>query len=140
MAWVFLWHNSMAQGPETNFIQRVHRHLPKNIYRWKIAAAFNNGVPDCYYSGPQNDLWIEYKAANGRLSDLQSNWLTKRWDEGRNVYMAQQNADDTVSIFEGNLRIATRLTFKDFIQFITHHASTTGVRGVANRQECEDGR
>lgn len=52
------------------------------------------GVPDCYYSGPRGDLWIEYKYVAKLpvkvpvpvdLSKLQRHWLEGRHAEGRNV-------------------------------------------------------
>lgn len=62
---------------------------------------YNAGVADCWYSGKDADLWIEYKfivipkrgetiidLVGGKdpdISVLQQNWLTNRSDEGRKV-------------------------------------------------------
>jgi hypothetical protein len=78
---------------ETSYIQRLHRKLPREIYRWKIRAAFANGIPDCYYSGSSGDLWAEYKyipttpkrSYTPKLSPLQKKWLNDRHQEGRAV-------------------------------------------------------
>jgi len=59
-------------------------------------AVFNNGIPDCYYSGSGGDIWLEMKwlskvpkrkstALNINLSELQKKWLIGRHNEGRNV-------------------------------------------------------
>lgn len=78
---------------EAGFIRSVHRRLPPSVHAWKIAAQFANGVPDCWYSGMQGDLWVEYKFVQAtpkrtispRLSKLQVSWLEHRLKEGRNV-------------------------------------------------------
>jgi len=80
---------------EPGYIRSVHRHLPdeKILYRWKINARFQNGVPDCWYSGNLDDYWIEYKYVPQppkthipvRLTALQRQWLRLRKREGRNV-------------------------------------------------------
>lgn len=78
-------------GPENRFIQRVHKHLDKRVYREKMHNAYRGGTPDVWYSGPRGDLWVEYKWATGKklkapaLSSLQLDWITKRRAEGRNV-------------------------------------------------------
>jgi hypothetical protein len=56
---------------------------------------YNAGIPDCWYSGPAGDLWIEYKfvaipkrsstVIKVDLSALQKNWLMSRHSEGRQV-------------------------------------------------------
>ena len=77
---------------ESQYIRRIHKHLPKEIYRWKIATSFSNGVADAYYSSNKGDMWIEYKllrrtpkTVKPALSALQANWLNNRYSEGRNV-------------------------------------------------------
>ncbi len=91
----------MARGPENTFIASVHRHLPHNLYRMKNHNQYNGGIADCWYSGPQGDLWIEYKfielpkradtlidlcnGADPPLSSLQQEWLRARHGEGRKV-------------------------------------------------------
>lgn len=81
--------------PENTFIQSVHRHLPAELYRMKNHNQYNGGIPDCWYSGPAGDLWIEYKfvilpkrdstIVGIELSELQKNWLRSRHAEGREV-------------------------------------------------------
>lgn len=91
----------MSTKPETTFIASVHRLLPSALYRMKNHNVYNAGVPDVWYSGPQDDLWVEYKfielparddtlipLAHGTrpmLSALQQQWLRTRYEEGRKV-------------------------------------------------------
>lgn len=80
---------------ESGYIRSVNKYLPDAVYHWKIATQFNNGIPDCYYSGNTRDLWIEWKyvrttrklpdSIKPALSTLQNQWLNKRLTEGRNV-------------------------------------------------------
>ena len=48
---------------EHGFIRAVHRHLPAEpaMIKWKINDSSTAGKPDCYYCGPTDDLWAEYK-------------------------------------------------------------------------------
>ena len=80
---------------ESQFTQSIMRKLDKRIYKWKIMNMMQNGVPDCYFSGPAGDLWVEFKYIKvpkrdttefkPKLSALQLKWLNERYDEGRNV-------------------------------------------------------
>ena len=59
----------------------------------KTHNPFIGGVPDCWYSGPRGDMWVEYKfivlpkrdstIIKADLSELQKEWLTGRTREGR---------------------------------------------------------
>lgn len=82
--------------PETRFYTAIHKLLPKHIHREKMHNAFRGGTADAWYSGPADDLWVEYKwiaKLNKRalirmdrlLSPLQMQWLHQRYKEGRNV-------------------------------------------------------
>ena len=85
----------MSRQPENTFIASVHKHLPKELYRIKNNNMYNSGQPDCWYSGPAGDLWIEYKHVVlpkrdntlivPDLSALQVDWLSSRSKEGRRV-------------------------------------------------------
>lgn len=93
----------MSQGPETTFINSVHRYLPADFYRMKNHNQYNGGIADCWYSGVSGDLWAEYKflslpkrqntlislvdGKNPPLSRLQQQWLCDRKKEGRNVFV-----------------------------------------------------
>jgi hypothetical protein len=57
---------------------------------------YTGGIPDVWYSGQSDDIWIEYKYLpklpvradvnpTKMLSALQTQWLNSRYDEGRNV-------------------------------------------------------
>lgn len=88
----------MATKPETKFITRVNSFVSNAVYRWKTHDSFTPGIPDLYYSGPKSYLWAEYKwyakqpkilylggGKRPKLTKIQANWLTCRYDEGRNV-------------------------------------------------------
>lgn len=73
---------------EKDFINKVHKALPKEIYKWKINDPYHGGVPDAFYSGPQGFLFVEYKyketlpkKANSKikinLSEQQRVWLRR---------------------------------------------------------------
>ena len=61
----------------------------------KINMPFIGGLPDVWYSGDKDDLWVEYKflvvpkrddsPIHIDLSPLQQRWLGYRFLEGRNV-------------------------------------------------------
>ena len=80
---------------ESGFTQSIMRKLDKRVYKWKIMNMMQNGVPDCYFSGPAGDLWVEVKYITApkrdttkiipNLSPLQLKWLEERANEGRNV-------------------------------------------------------
>lgn len=96
----------MARGPENTFIAWVHRTLPTEVYRMKNHNTYNSGIADCWYSGNGGDLWVEYKyvkvpqrpttRVDIGLTELQKNWLSKRFHEGRNVCVAVGCADGVV--------------------------------------------
>lgn len=84
----------MSTKPETTFILSVHRHLPE-VYHEKMNNPFRSGCADVWYSGSQDDLWVEYKYEPSlpksnknytlNLSARQVKWLNERYEEGRNV-------------------------------------------------------
>jgi hypothetical protein len=85
---------------EAGFIKKVHRKLPKEIYRCKFADRFTSGLPDCWYSGPRADLWVEYKYSEHPhrkpgLTEHQKRWLTERAKEGRNVAVMVGSPDNS---------------------------------------------
>tara|TARA_R110000868_G_scaffold19020_1_gene82350 strand:- start:387 stop:842 length:456 start_codon:yes stop_codon:yes gene_type:complete len=72
---------------ETGFINKVHKALPKEIYKWKIRDTYHGGVPDVYYSGTKGCIFIEYKyqktiplrptsKIKTRTSQQQRHWLS----------------------------------------------------------------
>lgn len=94
----------MSSGPETRFIASVHRYLPPpdEFHREKMANPYRGGTADSWYSS-KRDLWVEWKwvdlparedtvisIVDGKkppLSVLQQDWITRRVDEGRNVWV-----------------------------------------------------
>lgn len=88
----------MSAKPETSFIDSVHKHLPpgrSDPYWMKNNNIYTAGIWDCWYSGPADDLWIEYKfvvlpkraetLVPIELSALQVKWGADRGEEGRNL-------------------------------------------------------
>jgi hypothetical protein len=79
---------------EHSYIKSVHRHLNELSLRWKINDAFTGGVPDCFYEGSHQDLFVEYKYikpfpkkehtvidltdSRNYLTKQQQLWLTRR--------------------------------------------------------------
>jgi len=86
--------------PERRFRQSVTKYL-KSIYVWPINDSYHAGVPDHYYSGPDGDLWVEYKyfptdrvrfdllkpEKTPKLTRQQQHWLDSRHEEGRSVWV-----------------------------------------------------
>ena len=89
---------------EKDFINKVHKKLPKEIYRWKINDPYHGGVPDTFYSGPKGFAFIEYKykqklPARGSskitvdLSKQQRLWLQQQYDYNMPVYYVLGSPD-----------------------------------------------
>lgn len=83
---------------ETDYWNSLRKHLVPRVYAWKISASYVKGVPDCWFSGVNQDLWVENKriAGDGNppaflkltdhkkyLSIHQQQWLERRHKEGR---------------------------------------------------------
>jgi hypothetical protein len=83
----------MASGPETRFIQSIHKKLPKTVYHEKMHNPYRGGTPDVWYSGKLRDLWIEYKWGKNKPRKLQKDWITKRRAEGRTVWVVTGTPD-----------------------------------------------
>lgn len=87
---------------ETGQTQAINKKVrAAGVYALKIQTMMNNGVPDCWYSGNKDDLWVEMKYISDKklpkrditviqpmLSDLQRAWLDARYYEGRHVAVA----------------------------------------------------
>jgi|TARA_R110000796_G_scaffold143879_1_gene260559 hypothetical protein len=84
---MYAWYNLSMR--EKEFINKVHKHLPKEIYKWKINDPYHGGVPDTFYSGPEGHCFIEYKYTDKlpskstskiklNLSVQQRIWLTQQ--------------------------------------------------------------
>ena len=79
---------------ETNFWQALRKKLVPRVYALKLNLRFMAGVPDCWLSGSEQDLWLELKYVSTLppivdptklLTTLQQQWLSARWAEGRHV-------------------------------------------------------
>jgi hypothetical protein len=113
---------------EQQFIAKVHKKLPKTIYRVKFSDRYAGGIPDTWYSGPAGDLWVEYKyqetpGHKPKLSDLQKNWLIDRHAEGRNVACVVGTPEGVI-IYEGtdwlNYKQYVLTPFSEYITWIQH--------------------
>ena len=82
---------------EKEFINKIHKKLPKEIYKWKINDPYHGGVPDTFYSGPKGFAFFEYKYIQKlpkrgtskikvNLSAQQRAWLQRQYDYNMPVY------------------------------------------------------
>lgn len=113
---------------ESSHTRTITRRLPEVVYAWKIHDNITSGIPDCYFSGPARDLWIEFKYASKLpksinlvtrpgspcLSPKQTNWLDRRYKEGRNVAVVLSNQQHSIILINGDwhntLDTTTQLT------------------------------
>jgi hypothetical protein len=83
---------------ESQFINKIHKKLSNQVYRWKINDPYHGGVPDAYYSGPAASAFVEYKykpvlpvkdtsKINFGLSSQQELWLTSQAKNQVPVYV-----------------------------------------------------
>jgi len=79
---------------ETSFWQSLRKKLVPRVYALKLNLRFVAGVPDCWLSGSEEDLWLELKYvqklppivdSTKLLTALQQQWLAERYAEGRRV-------------------------------------------------------
>ena len=56
---------------EHGYIRSVTRHLPNDRYQWKIHDSYAGGVPDWFYEGHKQDLWVEWKYIKPFLNALE---------------------------------------------------------------------
>jgi hypothetical protein len=77
----------VAKGHEGKLIDKVHRQLPKSIYKMKMNMGLGSpiGVADMFYEGTGNDLFIEYK-------------YIPNWDSKRKVPMNMLSANQKAGI------------------------------------------
>ena len=113
----------MAAKPETTFIAAVNKHIPKSVYRMKNNNQYTGGIADVWYSGRDNDLWVEYKYlpklptrvdidVMKLLSPLQQAWLRDRRMEGRNVAVIVGCPEDGVVLTDRQWEL--ELTIQNF--------------------------
>ncbi len=122
---------------EKDFINKVHRKLPKEVYRWKINDPYHGGVSDTYYSGPNNHCWIEYKYKDNlpaklnskikiNLSEQQRIWLARQQEHGVFTYAVFGSGDRVYVTEDFTLTYITvetfmkeAISFKIFIETLT---------------------
>ena len=122
---------------EKEFINKVHKHLPKTIYRWKINDPYHGGVPDTFYSGRNDHCFIEYKYTEKiparqtsklkfNLSPQQRIWLNLQLSNNIKCYACLAIKNQVYVTQDFNLEYKTleefndqSITFDSFIEFIT---------------------
>lgn len=138
----------MAVKPESAYIAGVNKLLPRSTHREKMHNMFRGGTADVWYSGPMNDLWVEYKylapvpkkefslvlGKNPMLSHLQQQWLNARCDEHRNIAVVV--GTPLGALILKNKRWMEPLSFNDFKSKLqvaewiveeTHNARNTNI-------------
>lgn len=99
--------------PENSYIQKIHRKLPKEIYREKMANPYRGGTPDVYYESSKERLWVEYKYLESlprtfrltnekgktKISPLQAKWLRRAFHNGVNVMVIMGVGSKTGILF-----------------------------------------
>jgi len=109
---------------EKEFINKVHKHLPTSIYRWKINDPYHGGVPDTYYSGNKGNCFIEYKYQEElpkrdtsklkiNLSAQQRIWLTTQHEHNVNVLVVLGTRVGVYTTRDFQLKEITVKEFKD---------------------------
>ena len=109
---------------ERHFINKIHKRLSSNIYKWKINDAYHGGVPDVFYSGPGGHCFVEYKYKKELpkrhntfikfgVTAQQCAWLNARKDEGVPVFVALGVGKSIV--FNDNFDVVNVYTVRDYI-------------------------
>ena len=109
---------------EKHFINKVHKKLSSDIYKWKINDAYHGGVPDVFYSGPGGHCFVEYKYKKELpkkhntyikfgVTAQQCAWLNARKDEGVPVFVALGVGKSIV--FNNNFDVVNVYTVRDYI-------------------------
>ena len=109
---------------ERHFINKIHKRLSSNIYKWKINDAYHGGVPDVFYSGPGGHCFVEYKYKKELpkrhntfikfgVTAQQCAWLNARKDEGVPVFVALGVGKSIV--FNNNFDVVNVYTVRDYI-------------------------
>ena len=104
----------------------MHKHLPKEVYRWKINDPYHGGVPDAFYSGIQGHCFVEYKYKDSlpkksnskiklNLSEQQRNWLKTQKVNNIFVYVVFACQDQVYVIEDFDLQEFTVETLPDSI-------------------------
>ena len=109
---------------ERHFINKIHKRLSSDIYKWKINDAYRGGVPDVFYSGPGGHCFVEYKYKKELpkkhntfikfgVTTQQCAWLNARKDEGVPVFVALGVGKSVV--FNNNFDVVNVYTVRDYI-------------------------
>jgi len=111
---------------------------------------FLAGIPDCWYSGILDDLWVEYKylaietprvTVVPDLSQQQLHWIKTRRDEGREIWVVVgykkgvvmfRHMTDIEQGISPELFIERTISRKELADEITAYCGTT--RTIDNQQ------
>ena len=129
---------------EHGFIKAVHRHLPPEVYRWKIHDTYTGGVPDAFYCGPAGPLWVEYKyiklpkrkttTVTFGISELQRIWLTNVAQCRQTTLLVVGWAQSAQVFYGPNIKttstqdelVQNSYNFKELAALITKHCLSGG--------------
>ncbi len=75
---------------EAEFIRKIRKKLPPEVFSWKTHTSMQGGVPDCYYEGEKGTVWVEYKFVarpvirqrKSGVTPLQLAWLSRLYQNG----------------------------------------------------------
>ncbi len=109
---------------ESQFINKIHKKLSTQVYRWKINDPYHGGVADAYYSGPAASAFVEYKykpilpvkdtsKINFGLSKQQELWLTTQVNHQVPVYVVA-GCENKIIQLTTNFGSINTYTKKDF--------------------------
>lgn len=100
---------------ESAFNAKINRGVKAaGVYALKLNLAYVAGVPDNWYSGRFRGHWSEFKwlsklptvhfhlrtGANPKLTDQQNLWLSRRYDEGRDVSVIVGSPDRCIVLLD----------------------------------------
>lgn len=139
----------MSIKPESQFIKSIHNHIVPGVYSMKNHNAYVGGIPDCWYSGNQGDLWVEYKfkpvstltaRVTPALTAQQLRWISQRQGEGRNVWVIMGIKTGGV-IFKSLQDITFGIEAADFMSFLkTRKELATEINTLCFQGEAPNGR
>ena len=123
---------------EKDFINKIHKKLPKEVYKWKINDPYHGGVPDTFYSGPGGLCFVEYKYIQKlpvkgttkipvKLSKQQRLWIQRAYDHKLPAYIVLGSPNGVcitdnpqVEFFYLDCFLRCAVTFDEYIDRISN--------------------
>ena len=139
----------MSVKPETNLVRGINKYT--QCYSMKNNNPFLAGIPDCWYSGVADDLWVEYKMLKinaprqivvPHLSLQQLHWVALRKEEGRSIWVVvgykkgvviYYTIDEMKNGLEPEEFLARTISRKEMANAIDTYCGTT--RAIYNKQQ-----